>query len=46
MINYPKANIGNNNYKYYWMKYGPLLKNIQYAEYKGRFYYYECYDVG
>ena len=33
MINYPKAQIGNEHYDYFVLKYGALLKNIRFEEY-------------
>lgn len=33
MINYPSAVIGNEEYDYYTIRYGSLLKNIRFVEY-------------
>jgi hypothetical protein len=33
MLNYPKAQIGDEQYEYYLIKYGSFLKNIRYEEF-------------
>lgn len=38
MIKYPVAQIGNEKYEYYAIRYGSYLKNIRYEEYDVIFY--------
>lgn len=39
MIKYPVAQIGNEKYEYYAIRYGSYLKNIRYEEYDVIFYF-------